>query len=85
MMPRAWPLSPTDNEVMLYQYWKGGRNRERNRHIPRTSPPAFCTEAKVAKGGAYLRDTMVEVQLTPFQLRKVLVFGYYNNNFKSVC
>ena len=36
---------------------EGGRNRERNRRIP---PPAFCTKAKVAKGGgAYLRDTMV--------------------------
>ena len=23
------------------------------------APPAFCTEAKVAKGGAYLRDTTV--------------------------
>ena len=24
-------------------------------------PPAFCTEAKVAKGGAYLRDTTVQL------------------------
>ena len=23
------------------------------------APPVFCTEAKVAKGGAYLRDTTV--------------------------
>ena len=23
------------------------------------APPAFCTKAKVAKGGAYLRDTTV--------------------------
>ena len=30
---------------------RGGRNRERNHHIPRTSPPPFCSEAKVAKGG----------------------------------
>ena len=22
-------------------------------------PPAFCTKAKIAKGGAYLRDTTV--------------------------
>ena len=28
----AWPLPPTDNEVMLYR--KGGGNRERNGHIP---------------------------------------------------
>ena len=43
---------------MLYR--KGGRNRERNCRIPRKSPPpTFCTKAKVAKGGAYLRDTTV--------------------------
>ena len=43
---------------MLYR--KGGRNRERNCRIPRISPPpTFCTKAKVAKGGAYLRDTTV--------------------------
>ena len=30
---------------------KGGRNRERNCLIPCISPPAFCTKAKVAKGG----------------------------------
>ena len=28
------------------------------------APPAFCTEAKVAKGGAYLRDTTVYRQFT---------------------
>ena len=44
-------LATTDNEVMLYRYWKGGHNCERNRRIPRISPPVFCTEAKVAKGG----------------------------------
>ena len=38
-MPRTWPSCPTDNEVMLYRYRKGGHNRERNRHIPHTSPP----------------------------------------------
>ena len=42
---------------MLYR--KGGRNRDRNCRIPRISPPTFCTKAKVAKGGAYLRDTTV--------------------------
>ena len=37
--PRAWPpLPPTNNnEVMLYR--KGGRNYERNCHIPRISLP----------------------------------------------
>ena len=30
---------------------KGGRNRERKCRIPRISPPALCTKAKVAKGG----------------------------------
>ena len=39
---------------------KGGRIRERKCRIPRISPPpALCTKAKVAKGGAYLRDTTV--------------------------
>ena len=53
----AWALLvhyilATDNEVMLYRYREGGRNRERNRRIPRIAPPPpFCTEAKVAKGG----------------------------------
>ena len=57
---RSISLPHANNEVMLYQYRKGGCNRERNLCIPRISPPpAFCTEAKVAKGGAYLRDTMV--------------------------
>ena len=42
---------------------KGGRNRERKCRIPRISPPALCTKANVAKGGAYLRDTMVQVSL----------------------
>ena len=27
------------------------------------APPAFCTEAKVAKGGAYLRDTTVHIYI----------------------
>ena len=30
---------------------KGGRNHERKCRIPRISPPALCTKAKVAKGG----------------------------------
>ena len=52
---------------------KGGRNRERKCRIPRISPPpppppALCTKAKVAKGGAYLRDTTV------------YYFAYYNSN-----
>ena len=51
------PPLTNNNEVMFY--WKEGRNRERNCCIPRISPPAFFTEAKVTKGGAYLRDTMV--------------------------
>ena len=38
---------------MLYR--KGGRNLERNCRIPRISPPAFCTKAKVAKGGRICR------------------------------
>ena len=44
---------------MLYWYRKGGHNREINRRIPRISPSWVLYEAKVAKGGAYLRDTMV--------------------------
>ena len=43
-------------------YRKGGHNCDRNCRIPRISPPAFCTEAKVSKEGAYLRDTMVHVR-----------------------
>ena len=43
----------------------GARNRERKCRIPRISPPppALCTKAKVAKGGAYLRDTTVDESL----------------------
>ena len=38
---------------------KGGCNHERICCIPHINPSAFCTKAKLAKGGAYLRDTMV--------------------------
>ena len=54
------PPPTNNNGVMLYR--KGGRNRGRNCRIPRISPPAFCTKAKVAKGGAYLRDTTVRTK-----------------------
>ena len=61
-------LIPTDNEVMLYRYRKGGGGGGGGggviaREIVASrvqAPPAFCTEAKVAKGGAYLRDTTVK-------------------------
>ena len=53
------PPPTNNNGVMLYQ--KGGRNHERNCRIPHISPPCVCTKAKVAKGGAYLRDTMVHI------------------------
>ena len=56
-MPRAWPSPPTDNEVMLYQ--KGGVIAREIVASRVQAPPTFCTEAKVAKGGAYLRDTTV--------------------------
>ena len=61
---------PTDNEVMLYQYRKGGggggRNRARESVASRIqAPPPFCTEAKFAKGGAYLRDTTVLYNILP--------------------
>ena len=39
---------------MLYRYRKGGRNHEGNCCILRIRPPAFYTEAKVAKGGNIL-------------------------------
>jgi len=69
--PRIWrhltlglhPPLTNNNGVMLYR--KGGRNSQRNCCIPRISPPAFCTKAKVAKGGAYLRDTTVDVNTCP--------------------
>ena len=53
------PPSPTNNEVLLYR--KGGRNHKRNCRIPHLykPPPTFYTKAKVAQGGAYLRDTTV--------------------------
>ena len=61
--PHAQSPTPTDNDAMLYSnmwHQKGGQNHERKFHIPHTSPPsAFCTKAKVANGGAYLRDTTV--------------------------
>ena len=70
-MPHTWPSPPTDNEVMLYRYQKGGGGGGGGvitkeivaSHIQ--APPAFCTEAKVAKGGAYLRDTTVHNEITP--------------------
>ena len=50
-MPRAWPPHPTDSEVMLYRYGKGGRNRERNRRIPCISPPLrFVLRLRLQKG-----------------------------------
>ena len=58
--------TPTDIEVMLYSImWhrKGGRNRERKCHIPRT---VFCTKAKIAKGGGVLRDTTVYHRIDKF-------------------
>ena len=51
-MPHTWPSSPTDNEVMLYWYRKGGSVITREIVASRVqAPPAFCSEAKVAKGG----------------------------------
>ena len=53
------------------------------------APPAFCTEAKVAKGGAYLRDTTVYHKLLtihPLQanvLPPLLPKGSYIGNFHS--
>ena len=44
--------TPTDNEVMLYRYRKGGRNRERNRRIPRISP-RFVLRLRLQKGGVF--------------------------------
>ena len=61
-MPRAWPSPPTDNEVMLYRYRKGGVIA---REIVASCAHARCSEDKVAKRGgggggeAYLRDTTV--------------------------
>ena len=47
------------------------------------APPAFCTEAKVAKGGAYLRDTTVQYfktgTLKKFTLRCMMFFKFCNS------
>ena len=61
---------------MLYRYRKGGGGGVIAREIVASrvqAPPAFCTEAKVAKGGAYLRDTTVYV-ITVFT---TLLHGMY--------
>ena len=44
---------------MLYRYRKGGVIAREIVASRAQAPPTFCTEAKVAKGGAYLRDTTV--------------------------
>ena len=51
--------------IMREGYRKGGRNQERKCHIPRISPPTLCAKAKIAEGGAYLRDTTVNCQKKP--------------------
>ena len=69
--------------VVLYmKLWaghrKGGCNCERKCRIPRISPPpAICTKSKVAKGGAYLRDTTVhELQRRRFNILQYwAIFG----------
>ena len=58
VVPRKYdppPPPPTTNEVNR----KGGHNRERKFCILCFSPPAFSTNTKIAKRGAYLRDTTV--------------------------
>ena len=50
-MPHTWPSPPTDNEVMLYRYRKGGVIAREIVASRTQAPPTFCTEAKVAKGG----------------------------------
>ena len=53
---------PTENEVMLHQYWKGGRNCGRNCRILRISPLPLCFVLRPRLprgGGAYLLDTTV--------------------------
>ena len=54
--PRAWPPPPTDNEFMLR---KEGVMAKEIVASQGKAPPAFCTKAKVAKGVAYLWDTMI--------------------------
>ena len=57
-----WQLK---NEASIHRTAKhfsieGGCNRERKCRIPRISPPpAVGSKVKVARGGAYLRDTTV--------------------------
>ena len=47
---------------------------------PRVAPSAFCTEAKVAKSGAYLRDTTV----FEFQQYLVLVVVIFHFSFGAI-
>ena len=65
-MPRAWPSSPTENEVMLYRYRKEGGGGVIAREIVASCIQATLRfvlrlKAKGCKrgGGAYLRDTTV--------------------------
>ena len=59
---------------MLYRYQRGGGGGgggviARETVASRVqAPPAFCTEAKVAKGEAYLRDTTVHVHILVLSL-----------------
>ena len=46
---------------MLYRYWKGGVIAREIVASRAQAPPTFCTEAKVAKGGVYLRDSTVYI------------------------
>ena len=43
--------------------------REKSSHPAYKPPPAFRTEAKVAKGGAYLRDTTVIAYGSTFEIQ----------------
>ena len=46
-----WPSPPSDIEVMLYRYRKGGIIARKIVASRVQAPPVFCTETKVAKGG----------------------------------
>ena len=69
-----------DNEVMLYGT-RRGHNHERKCRIPRISPPppppAFCTKAKIAKGGGVFVGHYSTVFKVQFQEKTAVHLSCY--------
>ena len=84
-LPRAWPTSSTDNEVMVYR--KGGHNHERNCRILRISLLHLCFVLRLrlprGGGGAYLRNTTVAGSLVWISVKGMFTYNFDKENHKS--